>query len=372
MIHSFGGRRRLQRAIARALAVAAVAASPLLFAGNNKPVSSGYLNPSATGEGFHFSHQDWEIACDNTRTCRAAGYYPQVEDLKISVLLSRAAGPGTPVLGELKIGQYDDDPVVDRLPPEFDLSLQIDGKEVAPVRVKNLHAHLSTEAVAGLLKSLVRSSRIAFVQGDNIWQLSDRGATAILLKMDEFQGRIGTPGALVRAGKQSESKVRPAVAIPVVQAARLPPAQPGDDTFTTRHGAALLAALRESSECSALSDKWSGTPHLEATRLSNTQMLVSTLCWLGAYNASTASWIVQTEPPFQPQLVNDQASDVSAGSMSARQKGRGLGDCWSFDDWTWNGSAFAHTHSSTTGMCRLMELGGAWNLPVWLTRVDDQ
>ncbi|MBB3778970.1 invasion protein IalB [Xanthomonas arboricola] len=26
--------------------------------------------------GIAFDHQDWTIACDNTRTCRAAGYQP--------------------------------------------------------------------------------------------------------------------------------------------------------------------------------------------------------------------------------------------------------------------------------------------------------
>ena len=372
MFFSISSHDRLRRAIGRVLAVSVMATTPLLFAGGNKSESRGYLTPSATGEGFHFSHLDWEIACDNTRTCRTAGYYPQDEELKVSVLLSRAAGPGTPVLGELKIGQYGDDPVVDKLPPEFDLSMQINGKEVATIRVKNRHAHLPAAVVTALLQTLVHSSRITFVHGDNRWNLSDRGAAAALLKMDEFQGRMGTPGALVRSGKKSERSVRPAVAIPRVKAPRLPPPQPGDDTFTTRHGSALLAALRGSSDCSALSESRSRTPHIEATRLSNTQMLVSTLCWLGAYNASTASWIVETAPPFQPRLLNDQASDVSAGSMSARQKGRGLGDCWSFEDWIWNGEALAHTHSSTTGMCRLMEPGGAWNLPVWVTSVEEQ
>jgi hypothetical protein len=372
MFFSVSSHDWLRRATGRVLAVSVMATTPLLFAGSNKPESRGYLTPSATGEGFHFSHLDWEIACDNTRTCRAAGYYPQDDELKVSVLLSRAAGPGTPVLGELKIGQYGDNPVVEKLPSEFDLSMQINEKDVATIRVKDLHAQMSAKVVTALLKTLLRSSHIAFVHGDDRWNLSDRGAAAALLKMDEFQGRMGTPGALVRSGKQSERSVRPAVAIPRVQAPRLPPAQPGDDTFTTRHGPALLEALRGSSDCSALSETRSRTPHIEATRLSNTQMLVSTLCWLGAYNASTASWIVETAPPFRPQLLNDQASDVSAGSMSARQKGRGLGDCWSFDDWTWNGDAFAHTHSSTTGMCRLMEPGGAWNLPVWVTSVDEQ
>ncbi|RYE66259.1 MAG: DUF1176 domain-containing protein, partial [Oxalobacteraceae bacterium] len=39
-----------------------------------------------------FEHKDWEIACDNTRTCRAAGY--QTEDVvpNASILLTRHAG----------------------------------------------------------------------------------------------------------------------------------------------------------------------------------------------------------------------------------------------------------------------------------------
>lgn len=370
MFFSSSRGRRPLRAAGRVLATYLLLSPSLLFAGSDLPENKGYLTPSATGEGFHFSHKDWEIACDNTRTCRAAGYHQQDQDLKVSVLLSRAAGPGTRVVGELKIGQYGEDPVVDKLPPEFALSMQINGEGVAIIQVKDLHAHLSTNVVNTLLKTLVRDSRIEFVHGGNRWHLSDRGASAVLLKMDAFQGRMGTPGALVRPGTRSEGRVRSAVATPVVQAPRLPPSQPGDDTFTTRHGPALLAALRESGNCSALADTGSSTPLLEATRLSETRMLVSTLCWLGAYNTSSASWIVQTTPPFQPQRVNDQASDVSGGSMSARQKGRGLGDCWSFDDWTWNGEAFAHTHSSTTGMCRLMEPGGAWKLPVWITRIE--
>ena len=35
---------------------------------------------SATPEprpGVEFEHNDWSLACDNTRTCRAAGYSPE-------------------------------------------------------------------------------------------------------------------------------------------------------------------------------------------------------------------------------------------------------------------------------------------------------
>ncbi|MDU7869659.1 MAG: hypothetical protein E7J78_21350, partial [Pantoea sp.] len=29
---------------------------------------------AASPQGFSFAHKDWELACDNTGTCRAAGY----------------------------------------------------------------------------------------------------------------------------------------------------------------------------------------------------------------------------------------------------------------------------------------------------------
>ncbi|RBC82079.1 DUF1176 domain-containing protein, partial [Xanthomonas oryzae pv. oryzae] len=52
---------------------------------------------------------DWTIACDNTRTCRAAGYQAdEGEHLPVSVLLTRTAGAGQTVTAELMLGQYDE------------------------------------------------------------------------------------------------------------------------------------------------------------------------------------------------------------------------------------------------------------------------
>jgi hypothetical protein len=54
---------------------------------------------TARGEeetGVYFQHGDWEIACDNTLTCRMAGYYPEDMDydgIYDSVLITRADAP---------------------------------------------------------------------------------------------------------------------------------------------------------------------------------------------------------------------------------------------------------------------------------------
>ena len=52
-------------------------------------------------------------------------------------------------------------------------------------------------------------------------------------------------------------------------------------------------------------------------------------------------------------------------------KGRGLGDCWSADEWAWDGHAFVHTRQATTGMCKYVVLGGAWDFPTIVADVDE-
>ncbi|NBD19090.1 DUF1176 domain-containing protein [Aquabacterium fontiphilum] len=68
------------------------------------PLRQRALPPHAAG--VSFGHLDWELACDNTRTCRAAGYQPEEAGLAVSLLLTRAAGPGTPVQARLTLGDY--------------------------------------------------------------------------------------------------------------------------------------------------------------------------------------------------------------------------------------------------------------------------
>src|SRR5699024_11336019 len=50
-----------------------------------------------------FSNQDWEVACDNTRTCRLAGYQAENNsDLPVSLLLVRRAAATAIVTGTAK------------------------------------------------------------------------------------------------------------------------------------------------------------------------------------------------------------------------------------------------------------------------------
>ena len=137
----------------------------------------------------------------------------------------------------------------------------------------------------------------------------------------------------------------------------------------TKQSKALRQALRatlKDEECSGLVDEKS---ELSITRISEKHLLVSTPCWLAAYNSGDGYWVIHDAAPYQPVLVTMAGSDFDNGSISVAQKGRGLGDCLSFESLTWDGKRFVQTQISTTGMCKSITPGGAWSLPTLTTEV---
>jgi len=360
-------------------------------------------NPSVLPHlGLSFYHHDWELVCDNTRTCRAVGYHNEHDEngyySPLSVLLTRKAGSNEPVTGRLMIGHYGygdpentKDHVLDSLPSVFKLFLRVNGKSVGKVTISkdSFVSDLTPNQVKALLAALVRDSRIELIDEDeaNTWHLSDKGAAAVLLKMDEYQGRISTPGALVRKGQKDEDSVLPPLPVPVVHAAPVHKPLPGDESFVENNRAALLEAIRavttiidDEGYCSSVDEGGSGALRVIA-RLTETKMLVSGECWSAAYNFGEGFWVINSTPPYQPVLVTTDGggwasqdydgnirSDHSHGIISAAHKGRGLGDCWSGDEWTWDGEQFVHTESYSTGMCRGVTWGGAWKLPTIVTK----
>lgn len=349
------------------------------------------LLQAAPTQGIEFDYQDWELACDNTRTCRAAGYQADNADKAISVLLTRKAGAKQAVNVEVMLGDYDEQEVAlfEQLPDNLPLKLSINGKPLGQVLVNQteLKTTLSTQQTQALLNSLTKHSNIVFSYGKLNWQLSDLGATAVLLKMDEFQGRLGTVGALVNKGNASEANVLPALPIPIVK--QVIPVQTTardnakDKALFARLQKPLVEALRHNvlanpqtaEYCDMLANPedhrlYTNIPlHIDLVRLNDTKLLASSDCWLGAYNAGFGYWVVNERPPYQPQLVTLMGNAYNDGEISAMHKGRGLGDCWSLATWTWNGKKFVQTEEATTGMCKLVTPGGPWYLPTLVTKV---
>jgi hypothetical protein len=335
-----------------------------------------YAQAAPANSGLRFSHNDWEIACDNTRTCRAAGYSNEGDVNPVSVLLTRPAGSGQSGTGQLMIGDYGQDDSAAKLPAQLKLTMRINGRALGQIVIhtkKSMTADLTGAQVSALLAALPHASNIEWVAGEDRWALSDKGAAAVLLKMDEVQGRIGTTGAWVKKGPRGEEGVLPPLPMPVVSVAPIAKPQAGDAQLTKKHGkalrAALIATVKNSDNCTKVSEPEAGAQGgLAVHRLSDSKLLVSSPCWNAAYNEGYGYWVINNTPPFQPVLVTESGSDYSDGNISSSQKGRGLGDCWSSDSWTWDGKDFIHTSSSTTGMCRLLAPGGGWDLPTLVTQ----
>ena len=313
------------------------------------------LGGTCLAQGFTFDHRDWQLVCDNTRTCRAAGYQSEGDEPPVSVLLTRKAGPGQPVTGQVMLGPS---AAAGAIAP---VTLQIDGQSLGEVAVQATEqaGTLTPAQVTALLEALLRSSDIAFVGAGQHWELSDAGAAAVLLRMDEVQGRLGTPGALVRRGRTPDDSVLRPLKRPVVHAAALPAPERGDARLVR----AIVPHLRPSPE--ACPDYRQPPEPAKIWRLDAHRVLVSLHCWAAAYNEGYGFWVVNDQMPYHAVLVTTQGTsfEPQASRISAQQRGRGVGDCFSQEQWVWDGARFVHTASGTTGLCRGVTAGGPWDLP---------
>jgi hypothetical protein len=326
-----------------------------------------------TVKGISFSHHDWEIACDNTRTCRAVGYQSDEggENLPLALLLERAAGANQQVTAQLMLGDRSEENIN---PPDV-LMMNVNNKFLGSVKVDT--GKLSSKQTAALLTALRRDSLIEWLSAKDTWVLSDKGASAVLLKMDEFQGRLGTKGALIKKGNLDESKVLPPLPTPIIISPKLPKTLDADKAFLIKNEKAIRHAIEKTinnddDNCEGMYDYDKGDfekQEIKITRLNQNRFLVSTFCWRAAYNEGYGYWIINDKPPYAPKLITTIAEEGFDGAISSSLKGRGIGDCWSTDTWTWNGKDFIHSASSTTGMCKMVAAGGAWQLPTIVTEV---
>lgn len=112
----------------------------------------------AAPQGFYQSHQDWETACDNTGTCRIAGYQADETAPPASILFTRPAGENAPVSGQLalglKYGQAD-------IPAGSRAEIRLNGQSIGQVPLdKSLYATLGKAQTQALITALKDGARI--------------------------------------------------------------------------------------------------------------------------------------------------------------------------------------------------------------------
>lgn len=312
------------------------------------------------------TYKDWAVACDNTRRCEAVGYQEKESDTPPVLLhLLREAGPATPVRATFSVQTEDE-------APARPLTVRINKLVLRGVQPDK---ELTLEQTRSLLPALLDASAAKLTDGKTTWTLSLAGIKAALLKMDDLQGRIGTPGALVRKGGKPESSVLSPLPAPILRPAPLAPERKGDEKLLSP----ILKAIKsQDSECrEGVPDADDAYPSI--TRLTDKTVLVMRLCSRAAYQVSYGMWIANDKPPYDPQPVSLPTETTEMGDygmnagfangiLTTFSKGRGIFDCGDRMSWLWTASGFELLEAQIGPLCRGFG-GGGQMLRVWTADV---
>lgn len=331
-------------------------ASFLMMSGHHAAYSQVESGNAGNPWSYSFSHKSWGLTCDNTRTCRAYGYATFLGDeTPASILLTRQAGDNTPVKVEIQHNP-------ERQVKKGDTATLMVGK--AALRSVPLVGSLSSQQAAQLVALLLDGASISIVEGKIKSEIPLAGAKAVLTKMDDVQGRLDTPSAIVVKGSSAQSPL-PALPAPGIQAVAISTNQT-IDAVLERSVKAIIKKEVPKDTCPYEEGK------LSVSRLSRDHLLVTlSPCWTAAYNSGDAFWVVEQAQPHRATRIDDDTLDqfeVTRSMLSGVQKGRGVGDCLGFSEWVWDGKTFLRSKMSWTGPCSGFP-GGAWEIPKYVTRV---
>ena len=316
------------------------------------------------------NYQDWDLVCDNTGTCRMAGYQDESSD-PVSILFTRAAGENAAVEGKLTIvpfGEADRDVQVGQ-----DIEIWLNGKSLGTVKHISDDApdKLTEEQTKALLSGLKKESEIRLTYGKTTLKVSDKGAAAAMLKMDEFQQRLNTPSALIRQGQEKHAVLAPKVE-PQIDAVSVK----NRKTIELKHGEKqydnVLALLRKAHD--GCVDEDLESQDITLYPLTQNKVLAEALCARAAYQYTNYYAVLDDKLSKVEQVLaeqyNEAGYDEKQGYAFVRgsYKGRALGDCLAGQDAVWNGKIFIRTSHWTTGSCKGLP-GGTWQLPTFVSDI---
>lgn len=308
--------------------------------------------------------KDWTLICDNTRYCEAKGL---VEGNHATLRIEREAGPNTSfnlvidALGELR--------------PDL---LRVDGKPTALQHINwnkggrrdlsETQLSVSRRKAKRALAALLEGNALSLGASAQDATISLIGLKAVLLAMDEQQGRLDTPGALIRTGPLAENRVAAAVPLPYL------PARPIVAAALPQGFLAAVRTARSStigSECEAALQK----PKDEAKFLNTKEALVFLECRRGAYQSEYLVYRVARDTPQDARpldlpvaagidkafktVLSQPEWELESSTLTVGAKGRGVADCGYWAKWRFDGEAFALAEVHEQRICA----GRPWDWP---------
>lgn len=289
--------------------------------------------------------RDWLAICDNGNACSAFG--PAVDGHGGWVRVALDAGPTAKPQVQAAL--------VDRAAGPRGLALIVDGRRFNLVMEGDSLGSVQ-DAEPGLIDALARGRSLSL--GDDV-ALSPSGAAAALLWIDERQGRLGTTTALVRRGAKPASSVPAAPALPKV----IPAAAVAQTNLPQRVLPPAFEARADVKQCRA---DTAFSPifqtNITVDRLSPDQELWGVPCFSGAYNFGLRYFVTgpkganpqalrfPTSREPADEVVNGEY-DPGSRTLTAFNKGRGIGDCGIESVWIWTGRDFALKAESEMREC---------------------
>ncbi|MFA4893579.1 DUF1176 domain-containing protein [Brevundimonas sp.] len=316
--------------------------------------------------------RDWLAICDNTNDCVAFG--PTSEG---TGWVRVGSAPGPDGARTVSVGFW---------PSGGDgltgpITLTLDGRRHVAAAVAGDHdpvgaAEVAAADVPAVVSGLAAGRSLTLTGGGETVEMSLSGASAAMLWIDERQGRLDTPTALVRKGTRPASSVPgPAPAPRVVAAPPIAQTGFGDSGQTlppALEAVAAVKACRAETGDSAVSDE------VMSARLDVSTELWAVPCFVGAYNVGH-DWYLTGPGGRNPRAVsllsaNGESSagtinggyDAETRTISAFSKGRGIGDCGTASTWTWTGRGFVL--SSETAMTECWGIPADFWPTTWRTR----
>ena len=329
-------------------------------------------------KGIGENYQDWDLICDNLGTCRMAGYQEEGDD-PVSILFTRAAGENAAVEGKLTIspfGEADRDVQVGQ-----DIEIWLNGKSLGTVKhISDENPDKLTEAqTKALLSGLKKESEIRLTYGKTTLKVSDKGAAAAMLKMDEFQQRLDTPSALIRQGQEKHAVLAPQAA-PKIQVAYIKNPSKTELKRGEKQFNAVLALLRKSAnssasdDCASLHDD-SEQKTITLYSLTQGKVLAEAAClsdgaYYTGYYAVMDNKLSKVEQVLENQYTFARYDEkLNTLIVEGSFKSDGIGDSWYGHEAAWNGKTFITTAEYTSGSGKGF-IGGAWGgLPTFVSEL---
>lgn len=306
--------------------------------------------------------RDWSATCGNDGTCWAFGFAPEFAAGWVRITLA----PGPDAQPQILFGYWPDGDAKS----SGQIALTIDGRAYRAA----LSDEGEAEAPIGEIRPNARAAidamaqgKVMTIRGASTQDVSLHGAAAALLWIDEKQGRLNTPTALIRRGERPASTVPVAPPLPMVTPApAVDQAGFGDVNQTVP---ATLRTRNEVGTCLKESAMPAISDMVMSARLDARTELWGVPCGAGAYNV-THHWyltgpggrdarpaiLAGTAGPGADPVMADNSTvngayDPKTRTLSAFAKGRGIGDCGSAQTWAWTGDRFVLTMESTMGQC---------------------